>query len=526
MPNILSCRARLLAWTGCLCAVVAMPGNASTPRAPEHVTPPAIRNASAQIGQTLEAVQKTPGSFPAFSIVIAHGADAPLIEVHGRARADRPTPANRHTLFYIASQTKSFIGLLAAILDRKGVLPLDTTLAQVWPGLKLPAPADPGRITMADLLSHQEGLRTDTLNLVTAYVRDVPAADYPHLLASDTRTRKPGFRYANLGDLVYGAALKARTGRSWRDWLDAEVLEPLQLKHVVSRTSTVAPALLSWNHQWDGAHWIALAPKPDALMHAAGGLMASSEDMATWMRANLAPLAAGGGIDPVAFRVAQHPLARADLADGEINCDGYSLGWYTCTYKGEHVLMHPGSYTGAVSVTVLVPSADAGMSLMVNSDSAMEGLELELMKAFIGLVTGKPGEVQRLHKAAVDYPARLASKTRKRLDAIAQARADPTWGGWNWQPTASELDAFVGRYYNPIFGTMQVARIDGALDARIGAMHLSLKPAQPGLFGASAGTLEPPEPLRFDADRRALHWNDAVFTREPDSRSDQTHPTR
>lgn len=526
MSNALLSRARLLALAGGLCAVAAMPCNATSPPAAKQVSPAVIREAAAQIGHALEAVQRTPGSFPAFSVVIVHGTDAPLIEVHGRARADRPAPADRHTLFYIASQTKSFIGLLAAILDRKGVLKLDTTLAQVWPSLKLPAPADPGRITMSDLLSHQEGLRTDTLNLITAYVRDVPAAEYPRLLASDTRTRKPGFRYANLGDLVYGAALEARTGRTWRDWLGTEVLGPLQLKHVVSRTSMVAPARLSWNHRWDGMHWIALAPKPDALMHAAGGLVASSDDMALWMRANLAPITAGGGIDPAAFQVAQHPLAGADLADGEIDCDGYSLGWYACTYKGEHVLMHPGSYTGAVSVTVLVPSADAGMSLMVNSDSAAEGLELELMKAFIGLVTGKPGEVERVRKAAADYPARLAGTTRKRLDAIAHARTDPVWGGWTWQPAAADLDVFTGRYESPVFGSMRVDRIDGALEARIGAVHLSLRPAQPALFGASEGRLEPPEPLRFDADRRAVHWNDAVFSKVPDSSRSRTQPTR
>lgn len=497
-------RARRFALMGGLATAVATAGHAST-------TPLAAQ--AAQIRQALEMVQKTPGSFPAYSVVIVHGGDAPLIEVHGRVRADRSPLADRHTLFYIASQTKSFIGLLAAVLDRKRVLPLDTTLAQVWPGLKLPAPADPAKITMADLLSHQEGLRTDTLNLVTAYVRDVPAADYPRLLASDTRTRTPGFRYANLGDLVYGAALEARTGRSWRDWLGADVLRPLQLQHVVSRTSTVAPAQLSWNHQWDGAHWIAVAPKPDALMHAAGGLMASSEDMAVWMRANLTPLEAGRAIDPIAFHKAQHPLARADLADGEIDCDGYTLAWYACTYKGEHVLMHPGSYTGVVSVTVLVPSANAGMSLMVNSDSAMEGLELELMKAFIGMVAGKPGEVDRLRKAVADYPARLAGKTRKRLDAIAQARSDPVWGGWTWQPDAADLDAVAGRYDNLVFGTMQLTPVDGAMEAQVGALHLTLEPAQPGLFGASAGPLEAPEPLRVDAGNGAIHWNNAVFTR-------------
>lgn len=508
-------RACLFVLSGCLYAgMVAASGDASAPAAAEQGTasPPAIRQASTEIRQALETVQQTPGSFPAVAAVIVHGADDPWIFVHGQARADRAGQADRHTLFYIASQTKSFMGLLAAVLDRKGVLPLDTTLAQVWPGLALPAPADAGRITMADLLSHQEGLRTDTLNLVTAYIRDVPVADYPHLLASETRTRAAGFRYSNLGDLIYGAALEARTGRSWHDWLDAEVLQPLKLDHTVSRTSTVAPALLSWNHQWDGARWHADAPKPDALMHAAGGLMASAEDMAMWMRANLSP-ATDGAIDPKAFRTAQQPLARANLSDHEIDCDGYSLGWYTCTYKGEHVLMHPGGYAGAVSVTVLVPAADAGMSLMVNSDSAMEGLELEFMKAFIGMVTGKSGETERLRKAAAAYPARLAGKTRQRLDAIAKGRADPAWGDWTWHPNAPALQAFAGRFDNETFGTMHLDLGKDGIEARIGALHLSLEPASPGLFGAIAGPLEPPEPLQFDAERRTFRWKEHVFMR-------------
>ena len=72
--------------------------------------------------------------------------------------------------------------------------------------------------------------------------------------------------------------------------------------------------------------------------------------------------------------------------------------------------MHPGSYDGAVSVTVLVPSARAGMSLMANSDSAMEGLQLELMKAFIGLATGQPGEIERLRKAMEAYPRESGGK--------------------------------------------------------------------------------------------------------------------
>ncbi|MHB1056330.1 MAG: serine hydrolase domain-containing protein [Rhodanobacter sp.] len=498
---------RLHCLAGTSLLVLAMPLMAA--RTPAEPVSPAL---TAPIAQALDDVQRVPGAFPAMSAVIVQGEAIPWIHVRGQARAPDGPPADPDTRFYLASQTKSFLGLLGAVLDRKRVLQLDTTLADIWPSLRLPAPADPRRITMADLLSHQEGLTTDTLNFLTAYVRDVPAADYPRLLASETVSREPGFRYANLGDLVYGAALEAWTGRNWRDWLDAEVLRALDLDGVTPRTSAVVPARLAWNHQWDGSRWRAFAPKPDALMHAAGGLLASPRAMGRWMQANLGLADARGALAGADFTRAQQPIAHAHLADGEIDCDGYSLGWYSCRYKGQRALMHPGSYVGTVSVTVLVPSAKAGLSLMVNSDSAMEGFELEVMKAFIGLATGQAGESERLRKAVAAYPGRLAKLTGKRLGAIAAARADTAWGGWAWKPDVAQRKACTGRFDNAVYGTLEVQMAEGTETARIGATRLSLDPARPGLFAASAGTMDPPEP--FECDGKRIRWHGREFDPE------------
>ena len=459
----------------------------------------------------LDAIANVPGSAPATAVVIVQGEAEPWIHAQGRLRADGERVVDADTRFYIASQTKSFMGLLAATLDASGEFRLSTTLADVWPDLRLPAPADPRRISMADLLSHQEGLSTDTLNFLTAYVRDVPAAEYPALLATEVKTRTPGFRYANLGDLVYGAALEAKTGRNWRDWLDEAVLRPLQLDGVSPRSSTVPVAQLSWNHQWDGERWRVLAPKPDAVMHAAGGLVASPRAMAKWMQANLGTGGARAGFADTVFERSQQPIAQAKLADGEIDCDGYSLGWYACGYRGQRALMHPGSFNGAVSVTVLVPTARAGMSIMVNSDSAMEGLQLELMKAFIGLATGRAGEDERLRKVLAEYPARVEAKAAKRRDAIDEERKDPQWGGWQWKPGAAMLLACSGEFANPLYGTMRVSRDGERLIATIGALALRLEPAQPGLFGASGDTLEAPEPLQCDTVEGVIRWRDQAF---------------
>jgi len=492
------------------CLPVAALASAATPAQPAHGVAPAY---TVPIAAALDALMQAPGGAPAMAAVVVQG-DAEWIDVRGRVHTDRDAAADAETRFYIASQTKSFLGLLAAVLDARGVLPLSRTLAEVWPGLRLPPPADPRRITMADLLSHQEGLRTETLNIVTAHVRDVPASEYPGLLATEATPRDPGFRYANLGDLIYGAALEAASGRGWRDWLDTTVLRPLALDGISSRTSTVPAAQLSWNHQWDGARWHALRPKPDALMHAAGGLLASPRALARWMRANLDPGGAGRALPAIAWQRSQQPIAQSKLADGEIDCNGYSLGWYTCSYRGQQALMHPGSYDGTVSVTVLVPSVKAGMSLMASSDSAMEGLQLEMMKAFIGLAGGQPGEDERLRRAVEAYPAKVAAQAARRRAAIEQDRADPRWGGWAWTADAAALQACSGNFGNRLFGTMRVAMEAGALVARLGALEMRLEPAQPGLFAAAGAALAPAEPLHCDAGAGQLRWNGQVFDRQ------------
>jgi CubicO group peptidase (beta-lactamase class C family) len=486
---------------------------ASTAGAKSRDVDPQVQSAADALGTTLVDLQAIPGAFPAASAVVVQGGATPLRYVEGIAHVgERGGGVDAHTRFYIASQTKSFMALLAAHLDEAGVLPLDTTLAQVWPQLALPAPADPAKITLADLLSHEEGLKTDTLNFVTAYVRAIPASDYPAMLSRYTESRPAGFRYSNLGDLVYGAALEARTGRPWQDWLESEVLHPLRLDEVHARSSTVPERKLAWNHRWNGSAWMPAAPKPDALMHAAGGLYASTDAMATWMRANLRRRSPTGSPSARAFERAQAVVAQAGMKDGEIDCDGYSLGWYSCAYRDQRVLLHPGSYTGVSSVRVLVHSRDAGLSLVMTSDSAMEGTQLELLKAFVGQATGHD-ESARLAKVVVDYPARLARTVGKRGDAVRAARAEAAWGGFAWKPSGEELRRFSGSFRSERFGRLDVTQEPAGLVARLGELRLVLEPAAPGLFGASESSLEAPLEMRYADDVASLQWKGETFLR-------------
>ncbi len=503
---------------GALCALLALGLPSVSPQALPHAEHQAhIQAAAAAIDDAVREVQRVPGAFPAVSAVVVHGEATPLLLARGELHAGHAHRADANSRFYIASQTKSFVGLLAVELDARGTLPLSTTLAEVWPELRLPAPAEPARITLADLLSHQAPLRTDTLNLLSAYVRELPAADYPALLAEHTQAREPGFRYANLGYLIYGAALEACTGASWQTQLRQQVLQPLQLRYMHPRSSEVGQDALAWNHQWDGQRWLATPPKPDALMHAAGGLYASSADMARWLRANLRLRSPSVRPSRASFERAQRPVVEANLSDREFICDGYSLGWYACGYRGHRVLMHPGSYRGAVSVSLLLPDLGAGLSFAVNSDSAIEGFALELMKAFIGLAHGDESEHARLRQAVDAYPGRLAHLVESRREAVASARADPSWGGWTWKPTREELQAYVGEFESERLGRMRVRLGPDGLEAWLGAMRMQLTPAREGLFGAKGSEIEAPETFQFGSQAESIEWNNWRFYRVPRS---------
>ena len=66
------------------------------------------------------------------------------------------------------------------------------------------------------------------------------------------------------------------------------------------------------------------------------------------------------------------------------------------------------------------------MVMVASSDSAMEGLQLDMMKAFIGLATGLPGEQERLRNALAAWPAKVEAKAAKRTLSRQVSQRDTT----------------------------------------------------------------------------------------------------
>ncbi len=443
-----------------------------------------------------------PALGPGYAVVVVDRDRQLLGYVRGQRNTASGAPLTLHTPMYIASQTKSYMGLLAQLLDRRGVLPLDSTLAEHWPQLRLPAGVDPAAWTLADLLNHRVPLSADALTTLEAYIGAPDPALYPPLLETLATARPEGFDYDNLGYNLYAAILQQRTGRSWQDWLQEEVFTPLRLHDTAARTSTFDPAQLAYNHQWQGAEqgWRVLPPKPDAVMHSAGGMMTSPRDLGRWLRLQLGGLSPPG-MDAALIEAAHTAGVQVDPTARnayELPCSGYAFGWNICDFEGRTLYIHGGSYSGARSMMAFSPELGVGIGVFSNSDNATGWLTSRTVVQFFQYLVEHPqaGAWARIRQQA--YPQRVVEQLAGARARQAQAHADPHWQGWAWQPDLGERSTYVGRFRGerlPV--TAVVSEGAAGLQLRIGVLARTLQPAAPDLFAAQDGPLDAAEPLRF-----------------------------
>lgn len=446
-----------------------------------------------------------PGLGPGYAVVVVDREGTVLEYVRGQRDAASGAPLTADTPMYIASQTKAYVGLLAQRLDRRGVLHLHDRLSAHWPDVHWPEGFDPAAWTLADLLNHRVPLSADAITLLEAYVQSPDAGQYPALLSRHARLRAPGFDYDNFGYNLYAATLARHTGRSWQDWLDEEVLRPLDLARTSTRMSDFGTGTVAEGHAWLGTAlgWEKVGNKPDGTMHAAGGMVSSPRDMGRWLRLHLGG-EAPEGFDSALLAAAHRPGAEVDPAARnayELPCSAYAFGWNLCDFEGHRLFIHGGGYTGARSMMAFAPDLGVGIGVFANSDNMTGWLTSRTVVQYLQFLVDHPEAASWAARRQAMYPGRVdeyLAQQRGQRDAV---RGEPNWQGWAWAPETEELVAYAGNYRGaslPVIATIHAGPQGLALVA--GALRRRLQPAHADLFGAVAGELDPPTPLAFERD--------------------------
>ncbi len=211
----------------------------------------------------------------------------------GYARLSPPEALGPGHAFPMASITKTLTGLLAAILDRQGLL---TLREPVGPLLGLDLSVDGVDLTMEHLLSHTSGV--PALGYAEALIRGLHfgyrpwrpftepwqvARYFEDALKRGAAVARPGerFFYLNEGFVIAGLAMEAVTGKDYRSLAREEVLEPLGLEKVFFLGEE--PRLPVAEGHIAGGEGRGLRPAyPPPGILADGGMVASVRDLAVY----------------------------------------------------------------------------------------------------------------------------------------------------------------------------------------------------------------------------------------------------
>ncbi len=337
------------------------------------------------------------GRIPGLAVAVVQ--DGRVLSARGYGVTDvrNAEPVDAHTVFRVASLSKSFAGTVAGMLVNDGVLRWDSRITDYVPGFRLSQPNAAQQVTVADVLSHRLGLPYN------AFDRDIEAnADYHSLtmkLGSAPMTCAPGqcYAYQNVAFSLIGDVVFASTGQFFSETVARRIFKPLGM-HDASYGLDGIEASARWAkpHVRGGGGWVPLRPKPTYYRVApAAGVNASINDMAQWLIAQTghrpdvlpAPLLATLHSPVIAT---PGELRGASWRRTRLNSAGYALGWRVFDYSGHDVVFHGGAVQGYRASMALVPGQDLGIVILWNSESSLpSGLLPTMLDRALGLQGGK-----------------------------------------------------------------------------------------------------------------------------------------
>jgi CubicO group peptidase (beta-lactamase class C family) len=205
----------------------------------------------------------------------------------GELSASGGHDADEHTVFRIASMTKSFTAACVLALRDDGVLVLDDPIATYAPelGNVVGPTSDAPAVTIRHLLTMSSGIATDD-----------PWADRHMDLTDDELdaivgggvafARSPGtaMEYSNLGYGLLGRVVLRATGTTVQEHARTRLFGPLGMTSTGwSMGDLPADAAVAVGHERDGDGFVEREPCADGAIAPMGGIFTSVCDLAKWV---------------------------------------------------------------------------------------------------------------------------------------------------------------------------------------------------------------------------------------------------
>lgn len=315
-----------------------------------------------KVMELFEKIQEVSGLVGGAAALIRNG----KVDTWFFGHSDRETglPVSEETYFDIASCSKSFTAMTAALAVDKGWLKWDTPIQKYLPDFGVADPALSAEITMRDLLSHRTGLpRHDFIDNLKIPDRNELCQYFRHLEA--TCGLRESYQYNNQMYTYVGYVLEHITGRTYEQWLMEDLAKEADLG---IRVRSVPGCMEGLEHgkpyRTNGKQACRVDYSMCPSEAPCGSVRARIKDLVDWLR-----LMAAGGVLNGKRLISEEQCAQ--LLKPNIETEpghAYAMGWRV-TKRGEKtVCYHGGDIRGFNSMMGFIPGEDSGFVVLVNTN--------------------------------------------------------------------------------------------------------------------------------------------------------------
>ncbi len=311
------------------------------------------------------------------AVCIFHHDEIVYTLTHGVKRAGTEDSVDRHTVFRLASVSKGFAGVLAAILQEEGIISMDDRIIEYLPDFRLKDSINTHDLAIRHVLNHTSGLvphAYDNLAEDGKTIREI----IPELATVDI-AGIPGqyYGYQNVIFSLIDTLAVLKTNRDYSELVYRKIFRPLGMKDA----STGYRGLV-WNHNVAFPHDRINGeyhPRPLNTGYynllPAAGVNASIDDMGKWLAALLGFMPKK--LDTAVINLITTPQVYTPLKRNytrywdPIEARYYSFGWRIFDYKGKRILYHGGYVRGYRAEIAFCPEENTGIAFLLNSPNRL-----------------------------------------------------------------------------------------------------------------------------------------------------------
>jgi CubicO group peptidase (beta-lactamase class C family) len=364
-------RIRVLAFGVLFCAVVV-----PVARSQDHQLSPDKHT------QIEAAVSKFMASthVPGLSVAVVENGEYIWSGGFGLADVENNSPASEHTLYRLASISKSLTATAAMQLWERKQFDLDAPVQKYCPAF----PQKPWPMTTRQVMGHLAGIRhykggPDDLEIGNTKHFDNPIQGGLDFFKNDALLSEPGktFHYSTQGYTLVGCVIEGASGAKYVDFMRQNVFVPAGMEHTqVDDRFAIIPYRTRFYQKTESGAVENADFLDSSYKIPGGGWLSSAEDMARFEVAILSDKL----IKPATRTLMWTPLKPSHGAKDE-----YALGWGTGSADGIPDVGHTGGQQGTSTAFTIAPTQRDGVVVLANMEGAdVTALAHEILKVMVG----------------------------------------------------------------------------------------------------------------------------------------------